>query len=292
MGNMDKTGQDLLNLLFNEGESICVSNNEFGFHSIPLAILPWSSNVILMSPNESVAASECHPSELILVAINPIKGYRRDSNVTAFRSFLIEMDMGTTDEQLGTIAHLKMPFSAQVFSGNKSVHTVITLDEDLKDEKDYRIVGNWIFNIVSQCDQNCKNPSRSVRIPGAIRPNTGKEQKLIKLNKRVSHKELFDWLNEYMHLRPIAKEKKIVAEGHAGFSRLSPWCRSMLVGMQFKLGRNQTWYAMAYDFAKAGFSEEDTIEELSKRFTEEHDFKEKELLTTVKSAFNSVRGKS
>ena len=58
-------------------------------------------------------------------------------------------------------------------------------------------------------------------------------------------------------------------------------------GIDFKgKGRNQTWFAIFVDFAKAGFTEEQAIEELGKRFDEEHDFKEKEWLATMKSAYN------
>lgn len=288
---MDPTGQSLLKLLFNEGETVCVSNNEFGFRSIPLKNA-LDGKIELISPTEGKSSS-CHSSDLTLCAINPINGYRRDSNVTAFRSFLIEMDSGSIKEQLGTIAHLKLPFSIQVFSGNKSVHTVITLDEDLPDEKSYRSVGDWLFRIVTLADKNCRNPSRSVRIPGAYR-EPGKKQRLIKINKRISHKEFFDWLKQYEHLRPKAREKKIIPEGYGDFSLLSAWAKKMLRdGVDFKnRGRNQTWYALAYDFALAGYTEEQTIEELSKRFEEERDFKEKEWLITIDSAFKHAKERS
>jgi hypothetical protein len=285
---MDPTGQSLLNLLFNPGETICVSNNEYGFQSIPLKDA-LSGKVTLISPNENSPLRKVDSSKLTMVAINPIHGWRRDEFVTGFRSYLIELDFGTTKEQLGTIAHYGLPFSAQVFSGNKSVHTVITLDQDLPDEKTYRAIGNWIFNIFNMCDQNCKNPSRSTRIPGAYR-EPGKKQRLIKLNRRVTLKELMDWLKQYDHLRPRAKEKKVVPKGQADFSRLSPWCRVMLTqGVDFKNGRNATWYAIAYDLALAGFTEDGIIEILSERFEEERDFKEKEFLTTIGSAFKKVR---
>lgn len=284
---MDSTGQSLLKLLFNEGETICVSDNEFGFHSIPLE-KALNGKIELISPNEGAGTKYCDSSELIMAAINPINGWRRDNFVTAFRSFLIEIDTGTIKEQLGTLQHLKMPFSAQIFSGNKSVHTVITLDEDLPDEKTYRSIVCWIFNIVTMADEKCKNPSRSIRIPGAYR-EPGKKQRLIRLNKRISHKELFDWLNKYEHLRPKAREKKIVPIGEYDFSRLSPWARGILIkGIDFRKGRNQAWYALAMDFALAGASEESTIEILGKHFQEEHDFKEKEWLTTIASAFRTV----
>jgi len=284
---LDPTGQSLLNLLFNPGETICVSNNEFGFQSIPLKDA-LDGRVTLISPNENSPLRKIDSSKLTMVAINPINGWRRDESVTAYRSYLIELDFGTIKEQLGTITHLGLPFSAQIFSGNKSAQTIVTLATDLPDEKTYRSIGNWIFNVFSMCDQNCKNPSRSTRIPGAYR-EPGKKQRLIKLNGRVPLKELMDWLNRYEHLRPRAKEKKVVPTGKADFSRLSPWCRAMLVkGVDFKNGRNQTWYAIAYDLALGGFSEDAAIEILTERFVEEHDFKEKEFLTTIRSAFKKV----
>ena len=213
---LDSTGQSLFKLLFNEGETVCVSNNEFGYHSIPLENA-LSDRIALVSPDMQTQVTYCKSTDLILVALNPIKGWRRDVNTTAFRSYLVELDVGSIKEQLGTIEHFKMPFSIQVFSGNKSV---ITLDEDLPDEKTYRMIGNWIFNIVNMCDPNCKNPSRSVRIPGAYR-GPGKKQRLIKLNGRISHKDLFDWLGQYEHLRPKVREKKPIPEGEADYSRLS-----------------------------------------------------------------------
>jgi hypothetical protein len=98
-----------------------------------------------------------------------------------------------------------------------------------------------------------------------------------------------DWLNQYEHLRPKVKPKKEIPEGHADFSRLSPWARIMLSkGIVFKNGRNQTWFGLAVDCALAGFSEELTIETFMQRFTEESDFKEKELLITIGSAFKYV----
>jgi hypothetical protein len=182
-----------------------------------------------------------------------------------------------------------MPFSAQVFSGNKSVHTVITLDEDLPDEREYRLIGDWLFNIVSDADKNCRNPSRCIRIPGAYR-EPDKKQELISIKNRVSHKEFFGWLSLYEHKKPKFKEKRTIFRGDADFSLLSPWCRYMMLnGVDFRnRGRNQTWYAIAYDFALAGFTLDKTIDILQTSFSEESDFKEKEWLTAINSAFKTV----
>jgi hypothetical protein len=284
---MDSTGKSLLGILFNEGETICVSPNEFAYHSIPLENA-FEPTITLVPPDEERELSYCDSKNLLMVAINPIKGWRRDSSVTSFRSFLLELDSGSIQEQLGYIDKLGVPFSAQVFSGNKSIHTVITLDEDLKDEKTYRYTADWIFNVVAHADKNCRNPSRSIRIPGAYR-EPGKKQRLFKINKRISQKELADWLNKFTHLKPQVKPKKEIP-GEADYNRLSPWCRAMLTkGIDFKKGRNQTWYALAVDFALAGFSEDEAIQTLSKFYNEERDFKEKEWLKSINQGFKRIQ---
>src|ERR1035437_5479321 len=172
---MDPTGQKLLSLLFNEGESICVSNNQFASHSIPLQSA-MEGTITLVPPDPTYPVRYCDSSELLLVSINPIQGFRKDSNVQKFRSFLFELDTGSTKEQLGYFKHLKLTTSCQIFSGNKSVHALIVLDQDLPDEKTYRELYVWALSILTMCDRACKNPSRSVRIPWAYR-EPGKKQR-------------------------------------------------------------------------------------------------------------------
>lgn len=284
---MDPTGQSLLKLLFNEGETVCVSNSKWAYHSICLENA-LSGEITLLSPNEKANIIHCDSSGLTLVGINPIKGFREDANVQKFRTFLWEIDTGSIEDQLGYFKYLQLPLSAQIFSGNKSVHAVTILDEDLSDEKTYRYLYNWALRVLTLCDQNCKNPSRSVRIPGAYRePN--KQQKLISMGGRVKLADFIAWLRKYEHLRPQIREKKKVPEGEADFSRLSPWARKMFkYGIEFKKGRNQTFFGLAFDLALAGFTEQQAEELLLQRFTEEHDFKEKELLITIRSAYKTV----
>lgn len=281
----------LVNLMFNENEYLCVSDSRYAYVSLPIKI-GTSQEVPLISNNNSIPTRIVDGSSLILMAINPIKenSNREDVNVSSFRSFLVEMDVGDIKDQINTINHYKLPFSAQIFSGSKSIHTIITLSEDIKNEKTYRYTAKWLFNVITLADKNCANPSRGVRIPNAIRPESGKKQELISLKKRVSHEEFFGWLSKYEHLRPRIKEKKvIIPEGEADYSRLSGWAKRMMRdGITFKKGRNQTWFALAVDFALAGFTEDQTIELLSPKFLEEHDFKEKEWLITVGSAFKYV----
>lgn len=283
---MNPDGRSLLRLMFNDGETVCPSNNKYSYHSIPLENA-MDGRITLVSKDDT-KLRYCDPSDLILVGINPINGFRLDENVTVFRSFLWEVDVGTIPEQIKYLKALNVPISAQVFSGNKSVHAITVLDEPIENEKTYRYLYEWAHRIITLADKNCKNPSRSIRIPGAYRePN--KQQRLISIGKRIKTDDFMKWLRKYEHLRPTIKEKRIPT-GKGDFGLLSPWARGMISkGVEFsKRGRNQTWYALAMDFALAGYTEEQTIEKLSECFTEERDFKEKEFLVTIGSAFKKV----
>lgn len=285
---IDATGQMLLKLLFNENETICVSNSKFGYHSIPLEKV-LSGSVPLLSPNEQSGLQHCKSSDLILAAINPIKGFRLDSNVYKFRTFLWEIDTGSIPQQIEYLKNCGVPLSAQVFSGNKSVHALTVLDEDLSSEAEYRELYAWALRIMVLCDQNCKNPSRSVRIPGAYR-EPGKKQRLMDMTDRISIASFKTWLNLHESCRPKPRQKRLPIDGEEDdYNRLSIWARiNLKKGIDFKLGRNKTWYSLAYDFALSGYSEDKTIDILSKYFTEERDFKEKEWLITIGSAFKHV----
>lgn len=288
---MDEKGIKLLELMFNDGETICVSPNKYGYHSIDLSAV-FSEKITLVPPKpkdgktweESI--EYCNSSDLILVALNPIKGFRTDDNCYKYRNFLIEMDFGELKKQKEYIEKLKMPYSACVFSGGKSLHFLISLEEDLPDEKSYRYIAEWILKIASLADKNTKNPSRSIRIPGAKRGD--KKQLLVDFKGKVKLEELRNWLLRYPEARPKLKEKR-KPETNFDVSKISPWVKKALKhGIDTTKGRNKQWFSIAYDFALAGFSEEDTINILSEYYSEERDFKEKEWLTAINSAFNIV----
>jgi hypothetical protein len=93
----------------------------------------------------------------------------------------------------------------------------------------------------------------------------------------------------YEHLKPKPRERKNILTNGKDVSKLSPWVRKGLIkGFKFSNGRNLGWYSVFYDFALASFDIDEAIELASKVFIEEHDFKEKEWLTTAKSAYKTV----
>ena len=196
--------------MFKPGETICVSPNKYGYHSVPLS-MAMGDSVTLVSPTDGVEIIKIPSEEVTLLALNPIKGFRTDANCTAFRNFLVEMDYGPLDQQLVYIKTLKMPYSAAIFSGNKSIHFLISLDRDLPSEKVYRVFSEWILNVATLADPNTVNPSRSIRVPGAFR-EPGKLQTLVEFNGPVKLDDLTNWLKHYPEAKPQEQEKRIIAE--------------------------------------------------------------------------------
>lgn len=282
--------KSILALMFDDSDSVCPSNSKWAYHSMPIGSI-LSGSVCLVSPNEKVYNQVIKSEELTLLAINPINGFRSDSNVTAYRNFLFELDVGTLTSQMRYSKNIGLPYSAAIFSGNKSIHFLVCLDQDL-DEKTYRLLYEWALKIGTLFDQACKNPSRSVRIPGAIRPETGKKQQLIENNGKTKLEDFLTWLSKYEHLRPKAKKKRKSLTSEPDFDMLSPWLKTQLKeGLDFTGGRNQKWFAIFCDFALAGYPEEEAIQILEQHFQEEHDFKEKEWLITAASAYKKMANK-
>lgn len=283
--------KNFLKLLFNEGETVCVSPYKYGYHSVEQAEL--SGDIHLISPNEEKAPIIIQESDINLIAINPIKGYRRDGNVTAFRTFLIEMDTGTLEEQKKYIEESKIPYSACVFSGNKSLHHAIVLKEDLPDISAWRFYNQWILNILNKADQQLVSPSRSIRFPGNVR-NDGKKlmQSLVSMNGRIEEEEFFKWIYQFEDKKPIKKRKLIKGDVYSGaldINKIPKDVTELLDGGVME-NRNATWFYIACRIAKLGFEVDNVVNYLETFFQEEKDFKRKEWESCIKSAYKRVRG--
>jgi hypothetical protein len=286
---MRDSGIKLLKLMFKEGEYVCVSHNKYGYMSIPLE-LAMSNNVPIIPPVSGRDIEFVTSDELKLVALNPFHkdSPRQDAGCCAFRNFLVEIDVGTPKEQLEYVKRTALPYSAAVFSGNKSIHFLISLEEDLPNEKIYRMFAEWILAVITLADQNCKNPSRSIRIPGNWR-EPGKMQVLVEYHGKVKTKDLADWLMKYPDLKPKERERR-KASDNPDISKVASWAAYRLKE-GVNSNRNKTWFAIACEFCLAGYSEDDTIDILTNYFVESHDFKEKEWLTSLNSAFKYIQSR-
>lgn len=162
------------------------------------------------------------------ICINSGSG-RKASDIQLFRNFLVEIDEIELLDQLAHIKNIEMPFSTLVFSGNKSFHYIISLEEPLRDLEQYKFVASWIQNIVKVCDPQALMCSKLTRFPNAVREDTERIQKLIKVNKRVSSKDFIDWLEKFNDCIP--KPKTILppsGEFFKQFTDRTPVIRTML----------------------------------------------------------------
>jgi hypothetical protein len=127
--------------------------------------------------------------------------------VICLRNFLIEIDKIPLVQQAEYIEEIKMPFTTAVYSGGKSIHYIISLEEPCKDIKEYRELASFLMDdIIMFVDENNKNPSRLSRTPDFIRPDTGRKQEILELRKRVTKEEMLTFLEPYGKIRHLKKK--------------------------------------------------------------------------------------
>lgn len=288
---MTKNQTEFLNLFFNPGETFCVSPGTSGYHSVS----EISSIMTLEMGGDHHIVHKVKEEDIVLMALNPIDGFRNDDSVTKFRSFLVEVDFGDLKEQYDWVKSMNMPFSCCVYSGNKSLHFGIVLEQELEDSRCWRHIAEWILNIMDKADQVTKNPSRSIRFPDNMRKDgKGLKQSLIKMNGRVKNKDLLSWLYRYEHLKPVVRitsDRKKSDE--QDIKLLSGWLKKQLYDKQidFSIGRSNRWHSIAFDFGMAGFEYEDVQNFLEDYFEPDNDFRRQEWISTLKSGWKGAQRK-
>jgi regulatory protein RepA len=109
---------------------------------------------------------------------NPSTG-SRDENVVRFDHVLVESDSLSIEEQKKLLINLKLPITALIESGGKSVHALVKVQA--KDAQEYDQKAKFLFDYLSKhsfvVDNANKNPARLSRLPGAMRD--GNLQKLL-----------------------------------------------------------------------------------------------------------------
>lgn len=191
--DMQKT--EFYNTLFDKEDWVCFGQSEYDIESWPY-----------------YAAIEKPGMNFQFLTVNPMKEWttRSVDNVTKFRTMLFEIDEDSNKEkvpleiQVEIIKQSGLPYSTAVFSGGKSIHWLISVDEPFRNKNLYRMHWLAIASILNQCavnlgyklkfDSAVKNPSRYTRVPGSIRNDNKKLQKLITVKGRVSRYKLSQWI--------------------------------------------------------------------------------------------------
>lgn len=223
--------KDFLNTLFEPKDLMCFTSDTFGI----------------------AVKAEPGPADIFL-SINALTGWRSDANVATHRNFLLEFDQGTFEAQKAIVQASGVPISAAVSSGNKSIHFYVCLQEPVT-AVEYAHLARRLFLALPTADKSCKNPSRLARLPGRIRPDTGKLQECLYTAARTSRATL-----EAM-LPPLAP--KIVSATIAGNSVLQR--QTMLLAQrqpetairQLGLaGRNGLFHWLGQRLSEANFDSE------------------------------------
>lgn len=197
--------------LFDEGEGICAGSR-------------YANKVCNVTP----------PTHKEFFCINPLDpstdhGYlmnesysekvarRADVNVSAYRSFLFEMDSVDLETQLDIFNNCGIKFTSIVYSGGKSYHAILSLSEPLSATPhceegiaSYKTVWRRLrakldeyaiskgFELpegaTSFIDGSCQNPSRLSRFPGSMVEGR-KKQTLLHLGSRISKKQFEELLD-------------------------------------------------------------------------------------------------
>jgi len=181
------------NLLFDESDHVCYT------HDVQGTVVYKRNNNIRLSTNYfCINALDGN------IDHNPTKEYHRANrarrarvNVIKHRNILLEMDMLTTTEQKELINRFGFPWSTAVYSGGKSIHFILSLDEPLLPPEYDALVKRIHRLFGGNLDKACKDPSRLSRCPGVYREDKKQEQLLLKIKGRVPFKVVDDLLNKY-----------------------------------------------------------------------------------------------
>ena len=186
---------ELLRAAFKEGENVRIvmstlEDNESGRPANEGTTLDrewWLERLIKLGGN----LDSYNKKGGIFIGINPMtaKGCR-DEHVTKFRHVLVEFDfIQTLEEQWHLINEAKLPCTAVITSGNKSLHAWVRVDA--KNIAEYEQRRKILFDhLEDHVDAKNANPGRLSRLPNAMRFDS--RQELLALNVGVKNWEDFE----------------------------------------------------------------------------------------------------
>jgi hypothetical protein len=266
----------------------------------------------LVCPGRTVFDTEFYPVDYVkeiaelqrfnFVAVNPFSatGTRNDASVSVFRSFLVEFDTLSLEEQVYQVEdELHLPFTTKTFSGSKSVHYVLSLEEPLPNVEAYRDVVGKLHDILRGADTKCKNPSRFTRMAGIDRDDTGLPQELLEVRPRVTQRELLAFFSAHSDKLFAAdkKRKEILAKQNLlqpGIDvsedfrgRLTLRTKNFIKDGALRGGRNAELHFCACDFRNNLFTIEEAFEQLLPRALASG-LSEFEAALTIRSAYKTA----
>ena len=169
---------------------------------------PSTRGVYGMTSKQILDAIKKHPNDIEAVIgdykkeagawirFNPLDGTGvQNTNVTDLRFALIESDSLELERQKALMEELKLPIAVMVYSGAKSIHSIVRVDA--VNIQDYREKVDYLYRICEKngllIDKQNKNPSRMSRMPGVERG----EKKQFILAENIGFNTFEEW-KEYI----------------------------------------------------------------------------------------------
>lgn len=126
------------------------------------------------------------------IRFNPLDGGGvNNENVADFRYALVESDNMELSAQNGLIRQLQLPVAVLMYSGGKSLHAIVRIEADDKQEYQKRV--NYLYDICKkngmEIDTQNRNPSRLSRMPGCLRG----EHKQYIIDTNIGQKSFAEW---------------------------------------------------------------------------------------------------
>lgn len=169
---------------------------------------------------ESINPIKQKPEDERIIEDIPEYYPRKDIYCETMRNFIFEMDDTLLEEQqaLSLKNFNSKIVNRVVFSGNKSFHNRVTIDEEPESIEHYKFLWNKINDsyFLGLADTACKNPSRLTRKPGAIRNDEKTGLKPVEQKLIVSNDTVFSipakWNNEWEQKKLSIKMLEMMRE--------------------------------------------------------------------------------
>lgn len=164
-----------LSAVFSEGEHVAIctdANTEGGVGRISHDLTAGEITKALKSGKPMAEIIGDIGEHGAWIGINPLDGHgARDANISQYRHAIIQSDDGELGHQLSILRGLRLPCSAVIHSGGRSIHAIVKIDAVNRQE--YRTRVDFLYQVVAkaglQVDGKHRYPSRLTRMPGVPR---------------------------------------------------------------------------------------------------------------------------
>lgn len=171
--------------------------------------------------------------------VNPVRNVYSQKpgsieNLTRYKNIVVEFDALGPKAQLNFVKKVELPYAMATFSGNKSIHFIISCSDGFSSLDEYTWYARAVYYVLGGSpDPKCKNPNRLTRVPNALRrldDGSEVEQTYLEGGARVRKAELHNWLltqplvrNKFQKfLRAEEEQERLNAERQARVEASGP----------------------------------------------------------------------